>query len=267
MYSVFYSNLQVLYSSPVRLYFSQMSLVPHIHFVFFFFISVDMFQGICRLMHFINNTSNTFKASPKLLKIYWITGRPNSELLQEGESKVFPVHAMKAFMGSRGIAPLIQNLGPCWFFAVSVTPPPPPPGLLSLQEEPWYLLYRMRLGRRRAGLYILEKTYLAPTGIRTLHLLAHCIVGIAIPTLLFQLSCTPRRFFIWWSANLTEMLPVHQTVTCTEIPSPFRIKMFELCEPGSCYLWFFLVCTAAKLYPITCHKGTRGSRGIALLFL
>jgi hypothetical protein len=79
-----------------------------------------MLEDICRLLHFINNISkDTFEAPQKLFKIYCITGRPNPEFqtstyTQEGEGKVFPVHAMKAFMGSTGIAPLILNLDTVW---------------------------------------------------------------------------------------------------------------------------------------------------------
>ena len=70
-------------------------------------------------------------------------------ILQEGEGKAFPVHAMKAFMRSRGIAPLILNLGTRWRWAVSFTPSPQP---VSLQGELWYLLNRMGLDGCRVGL-------------------------------------------------------------------------------------------------------------------
>jgi hypothetical protein len=68
-------------------------------------------------MHFINNNpKDTFEAPPKLFKTTELledqTHNSRYEyILQEGEGTIFPVHAMKAFMGSRGIAPLILNLG------------------------------------------------------------------------------------------------------------------------------------------------------------
>ena len=56
-----------------------------------------------------------------------------------------------------------------------------------------------------------------------------------------------------------EKLPVHQRVTCAEILSQFRIKTFELCKSSSCYLWFFLVCAAAKVHLITGHEVPKGA--------
>jgi hypothetical protein len=79
-----------------------------------------MFEGICRLMHFINNTSkDTFEAPQNYSKSIelledQIQNTRHQYILQEGEGKVFPLHAMKTFMGSIGIAPLSLNLGTRW---------------------------------------------------------------------------------------------------------------------------------------------------------
>ena len=48
------------------------------------------------------------------------------------EDKVEPVHAVKAYSGSRGIAPLILNLGPRWRTMINVTPRP----LYPLERTP-----------------------------------------------------------------------------------------------------------------------------------
>jgi hypothetical protein len=67
---------------------------------------------------FFQHTSWQFKSTPKLLGVslysLWFC-----QVLYE---KIFSVHAMKAYSGSRGIAPLILNLSTRWRWVVNFTP-------------------------------------------------------------------------------------------------------------------------------------------------
>jgi hypothetical protein len=68
------------------------------------------------------------------------------------QGEVFPVHAMKAYWGSIGIAPLILNFGLRWRWLSSL------PGRFIPGKEHWYPFYRRLSGTQsRSGLFLLIK--------------------------------------------------------------------------------------------------------------
>ena len=76
--------------------------------------------------------------------------------------KVFTVHAMKAYTGSRGLAPLIPNLGTIWRSEVIFMPWPLYPWdetSVPVEQEAVWAPERVRT--------FLGKKFLAPTSIRT----------------------------------------------------------------------------------------------------
>jgi hypothetical protein len=81
----------------------------------------------------------------------------------KSKSKVLPLHPMKAYRGSRGIAPLVLKLGARWRWVVNFTPRP----LHDLERTPVHS--EQEQDGSRVGLDVLQKRQFFPlTGFRTL---------------------------------------------------------------------------------------------------
>jgi hypothetical protein len=76
-------------------------------------------------------TMNNFGVCPRSVRVFmcfvWIseqTALISLKIVQNVKGKAVPVHAVKAYRGTRGIAPLILNLGTRWRWVVNFTPRP-----------------------------------------------------------------------------------------------------------------------------------------------
>jgi hypothetical protein len=92
------------------------------------------------------------------------------------------------------------------------------------------------VGAELVWMFCRRHKYLAATGIRSLHLPAHRIVCIAIPTMLLQLPCTPEGF------TFDELLAVWKGCLSTEgkLALNFR-QSSKLCESISGHPLFFIL--------------------------
>ena len=89
--------------------------------------------------------------------------------------KVVPVHALKAYGGRRGIAPLILNLGTRWRWVVSFTP-------LPICRPPWKetcfpTSRKLSVPQNRSGSFVEQKS-LTFARVRTFDLPARNLVTI-----------------------------------------------------------------------------------------